>query len=150
MSRVKINLPARFLFTTELSVRISDINYGGHLGNDALLSLIHEARIRFLREFGFSEFDVAGAGIIMVDSVVMYRSEAFQGDILVIDVAIGDMHPTGCDILYRVAEQSSGREVARVKTGIVFFDYTRRKIVPMPERFTFWVTGTSSQNDVSS
>jgi 4-hydroxybenzoyl-CoA thioesterase len=79
----------------------------------------------------------------------MYRSEAFQGDILVIDVAVDDMHPTGCDILYRVTGKSSGREVARVKTGIVFFDYTRRKIVPMPERFTFWVSGTSSQSDVS-
>ncbi len=150
MSRVKIELPSTFLFTTELTVRITDINYNGHLGNDAVLSLVHEARMRFLNQFGFTELDIAGVGIIMADSVVMYRSEAFQGDILVIEVAVDDMHPTGCDLLYRVAQKSSGREVARVKTGIVFFDYSRRKIVPMPEQFRFWMSGSPPPGDTAS
>jgi len=149
MSRIKIDLPSRFQFSTELPVRISDVNYGGHLGNDAVLSIVHEARIRFLKEFGFSELDVAGSGIIMVDSAAMYRSEAFHGDMLVIDIVIQDMHAVGCDILYRITDKLSGREVARVKTGIVFFDYAARKVVPVPERFRFWMMETSSKGGVS-
>ncbi len=44
MPRVELELPERFQFVTEIPLRITDINYGGHLGNDALLSLLHEAQ----------------------------------------------------------------------------------------------------------
>jgi 4-hydroxybenzoyl-CoA thioesterase len=132
---VNIELPERFLFTTELALRISDINYGGHLGNDAVLSLAHEARMRFLRSYGWSEQDVAGSGIIMSDAAVVYLSEAFYGDILVIDVTVGDLDGVHCDLLYRMVHKTSGREVARVKTGIVFFDYSRRKPARVPDEF---------------
>jgi acyl-CoA thioester hydrolase len=135
VSRVKLDLPAEFPFTTEVALRVSDINYGGHLGNDAVLALAQEARIRFLRSHGWSEGDVAGVGIIMADAVIVYRSEAFYGDVLTIDVAVADIQAFGCDLLYRMVNKGSGKEVARVKTGIVFFDYVRRKPTPVPKDF---------------
>ncbi len=135
VSRVRLELPERYLFTTEIAVRVSDINYGGHLGNDAVLSLAQEARMRFLRSRGFSEKDVGGVGIIMTDAVVVYRSEAFYGDVLTVDVAVGDLGAVGCDFLFRMVGKESGREVARVKTGVVFFDYAARKPRPVPEEF---------------
>jgi hypothetical protein len=46
-----------------------DINYGGHLGNDAVLSLVHEARVRFLKQQGYTENNIEGAGIIMADAI---------------------------------------------------------------------------------
>jgi acyl-CoA thioester hydrolase len=135
MSRIKLALPDRWTFSTELPVRISDINYGGHLGNDAVLALAQEARVRFLMSHGYSEKNVEGAGLIMVDAVVVYRSEAFYGDVLVVDVALADPQPLGCDVLYRFTNKATGKEVARVKTGVAFFDYTRRRPVEMPEGF---------------
>jgi acyl-CoA thioester hydrolase len=135
MSRVKIELPAEFSFSTEIPVRVTDMNYGGHLGNDTLLSLLQEARMEFLRRAGLSEKDVGGAGIIMVDAVVQYRSEAFYGDILLIKVAVDDPRDLGCDFIYSVTNKTTGREVARAKTGIAFFDYEKRRVVPMPDRF---------------
>jgi len=135
MTRLRLELPARFLFTTELQLRVSDINYGGHLGNDSVLTLAQEARMRFLRSHGWSEQDVAGVGIIMTDAVVVYRSEAFYGDILTIDVAVADLQQLGCDFLFRMVNKASGKEVARVKTGIAFFDYATRKPSPIPEEF---------------
>ena len=135
MSRVKLTLPDQFGFSTEIPVRISDINYGGHLGNDAVLSLAQEARIRFLKHYGMTEHDAGGVGIIMTDAVVLYRSETFHGDLLRIDVAVADLETHGCDIVYRIIQAGTGKEVARVKTGIVFFDYTSRKVVGVPDRF---------------
>jgi len=135
VSRVRLDLPEKFLFTTEVALRVSDINYGGHLGNDAVLSLAQEARIRFLHAHGWSERDVAGVGIIMTDAVVVYRSEAFYGDILAIDVAVADVQQLGCDFLFRMVNKASGKEVARVKTGVAFFDYVHRKPVPVPNAF---------------
>ncbi len=135
MPRVRLNLPERYLFTTEITLRVSDINYGGHLGNDAVLALAQEARMRFLSSRGWSEQNVAGVGIIMVDAIVVYRSEAFYGDVLTIDVAVEDLQQSGCDFLFRMVNKVSGKEVARVKTGIAFFDYTSRRLSPMPEAF---------------
>lgn len=135
MARVKLELPETFVFSTEMPLRIGDINYGGHLGNDSVLGLVHEARVRFLRANGFSEIDIGGVGLILSDAVVMYRAEAFYGDVITIDVAVGDFWRAGCDIFYRLSNQSSGVEVARVKTGIVFFDYDKRKTTSVPAVF---------------
>lgn len=135
MARIKIRLPERFIFSTELRVRIGDINYGGHLGNDTVLSMAQEARVRLLKRYGFTEGDIEGLGLIMMDAAVVYRTEAFHGDLLVIELAVEDIHKHGCDFLYRITNKETGREIARVKTGIVFFDYVNRKISKTPERF---------------
>lgn len=138
MARVKIDLPARMLFSCTLPVRITDVNYGGHVGNDSLLSLLHEARLQFLRSMGYSEKDVEGRGIIMTDAVLVYKSEIFYGETLTIEIGVADVQRHGLDILYRVT--SNGKEAARAKTGIAFFDYEKRSIAPMPEKFSSRIT----------
>jgi acyl-CoA thioester hydrolase len=135
MPRIKIELPLHFHFTTEIPIRISDINYGGHLGNDAVLSILHESRIRLLMEHGYSEFNVEGVGIIMTDSAIVYKSEAFYGESLRIQIAVKDFSSFGCDIYYLVRERESGREVVQAKTGIAFFNYEERKLAHVPEQF---------------
>lgn len=133
--RIKFELPDKFHFSTEIPLRIGDINYNDHLGNDAVLSLVHEARMRFFRKHGWSELDIDGVGIIMADAAIMFKSEAFYGDELIIDVAVSEMSDIGCEILYRLTNKQTGKEIARIKTGIVFFNYTSRKPVRMPEAF---------------
>jgi 4-hydroxybenzoyl-CoA thioesterase len=135
MARVKIELPGAFQFKTEIPVRIDDVNYGGHLGNDAVLSILQEARVQMLKAHGWSEVDVDGAGMIMSDAAVMYKSEAFHGDVLTIETAVADVTGTGFDVIYRVVNKASGKEVVRAKTGLVFFDYATRKVVPVPQQF---------------
>ena len=65
MARIKIDLPEKFSFTTSIPVRITDINYGDHVGNDTILSLLHEARVQFLKTFGYKEMEFEGVGMIM-------------------------------------------------------------------------------------
>jgi acyl-CoA thioesterase FadM len=132
MARVKIALPATFRFTTTLPVRITDLNYGGHLGNDALLSLLHEVRVQFLAVLGEREVDPATQlGFIMADVAIEYKAEAFYGDVLHIEVGVSDLSKYGFDIVYQVKNQA-GREVARAKTGMLTFDYNTRKLRPLP------------------
>jgi len=140
MSRLRLDLPQAFLFSTEIPIRISDINYGGHLGNDAVLSLVHEARVRFFGSLGYTELNVEGAAIMMTDATVVYRAEGFHGEVLRIDVAVGDLESATCDLLYRVTNVATGKEVARVKTGIVFVDPLKKKISSIPEPFRAKVT----------
>ncbi|MCI0453461.1 MAG: thioesterase family protein [Candidatus Dadabacteria bacterium] len=135
MGRVHLDLPDKFDFSTELSIRVNDINYGGHLGHDTILSLTHEARVRLLSKHGFTEINIDGPGLIISDVVIVYKSEAFYGETLKIEVATRDFSKYGCDFVYKITEKETLREIARVKTGIVFFDYEERKVAPVPEKF---------------
>lgn len=135
MARIKLGLPEKFHFSTDISVRIGDINYGGHLGNDAVLSIIHEARMRFLKNLGFSELDCGGPGLIMSDAAIVFKSESFYGDIISVSVGVDEFNPMGCDIYYQLLNKENGKEIARAKTGIVFFDYEKRKPEKVPEKF---------------
>ena len=135
MSRIKIALPEKFIYNTEIPIRITDINYGGHLGNDSLLSIIHETRVRFLNHLGYSESNVEGVGIIMVDSAIQYKSEGFYGDELLVEIAVNDFSGIGCDFVYRLFNKKTSKEIALAKTGIVFFDYAKRKTATVPPEF---------------
>lgn len=135
MARIRIDLPDQFPFVTEITLYQSHINYGGHLDNALLLSVVSEARVRFFKSFGYAEFDVEGAGIIVADAAVQYRSEAFHGEVMCISMGVADIAGKGCDLIWRMNEKTSAREVARGKTGIVFLDYATRKTVAVPRGF---------------
>jgi acyl-CoA thioester hydrolase len=133
MARVKLDLPENPVYAATVPVRITDLNYDGHVGNDTLLSILHEARVQFLTHFGFTEHNIGGKGIIMSDAVLVYKAEIFYGTTLTIEIGVADLHPHGADLTYRVMDGE--KEVARAKTGIVFFNYEKRKIAQLPEEF---------------
>lgn len=135
MGRIKLKMPKDYLFSTEIQVRITDLNYGGHLGNDNLLSIVHEARVRFLEVMGYNEMNIEGCGIIMVDSLINYMSEGFYGDLLTVEVTVENIYGSGCDFYYRICNNKAQKEVARVKTGILFFDYKAKKRLEVPIGF---------------
>ncbi|WP_248360938.1 acyl-CoA thioesterase [Anaeromyxobacter oryzae] len=136
MPRVEIPFPEHALFRTELPIRIDDVNYGGHLGNDAVLALAQEVRLRFLVAHGFaSELDVAGVGLVMADAMVQYRAEGRYGMVLEVELAAGEVRSRRTELLYRMRDRATGQEIARVATGLLWFDYAARKVVSMPEAF---------------
>ncbi len=135
MSRIKIKLPEFFHFTTEIPVRINDLNYGGHVGNDSFLSIIQEARVRFLKSLGYTEIDIEGVGIIMVDSLINYLRECFYGDVLIIDISVSNFDERGCDFFYRITKKSDKSPVVNAKTGILFYDYQKNIKAATPVAF---------------
>lgn len=135
MARIQIELPEQLPFSTEITLYLSHMNYGGHLDNALLLTIVSEARARFFQSLGYSELDVDGVGIIVSDAALQYRSEAFHGEVMVVRMGAAEFGSKGCDLLWCMNEKSTGREVARGKTGIVFFDYTTRKIALVPAGF---------------
>jgi len=135
MARVKLSLPADLPFRTEIPIRIGDINYGGHLGNDAVLSIVQEARVRFLGAFGYTELDIEGAGLMMTDAVVVYAGEGFYGDILDVQVGVVEIGHAGCDFVFLLTNRATGKEIARAKTGMVFYNREAKKVTAVPEGF---------------
>jgi len=122
MPRIRFELPADYLFSTEVQVYISHVNQGGHLDHAQLLTLVSEGRVRFFTWLGYGEAEREGARIVVADLVAQYKSEAFHGETLVVAMQPADFNRYGFDLVFRLSEKASGREVARGKTGIVFVD----------------------------
>lgn len=140
MARIKLIFPENTLFTHDVSVRITDLNFANHLGHDRIISLLHEVRAQFFRANNMSELDVEGYGVIMADIAVNYKAEAHFGQTLRVEVSLGDFFSKGCDFYYRMSCKDSGTVVAVAKTGMVFFDYEIKKPVPVPPSFLNLVT----------
>jgi len=134
MARIKIDLPGTFSFTATIPVRITDINYGNHVGNDALLSIIHEARMQFLLKHGYTELNFDGVGLIMTDVGIEFKKEIFYGDTLEIKIAVADLTSIGFDLYYLIEKQKDNNKltVAIAKTGMLCYDYDRKKITAVP------------------
>lgn len=137
MPRLQLDFPAEVRFTCEFSVRASDLNYGNHVGNDSILTIMQEGRIQFYRSLGYqNELHFEGqVGHLVADSAIVYKSEAFLGDVLSIDIAISDFNKYGFDMFYRLRNKATGKDVAIGKTGMVFFDYEKRKVASIPVGF---------------
>jgi acyl-CoA thioester hydrolase len=135
MPRLRLKPLDSYSYGLELVVRITDLNYGGHLGNDRLLSLMHEARAAFLKQHGFSETDCGGVALTMADAALVYQQEAYGGDVLRFEVAAGELTRCGFRLFYRVTRPSDGAKIALVETGMVCFDYETKRIIPMPASF---------------
>lgn len=136
MGRVKIKFPEeKPLFTCTIPVRIGDVNYGGHVGNDAVLSIVHEARVQLLAHYGWTELDAGGVGLIMADVAMAYKGEGFYKDVLHIDIYVTEFTAVSFDLLYHIVAERDGRrqEIAHAKTGMVCFDYKDRKVTGVPD-----------------
>jgi acyl-CoA thioesterase FadM len=136
MARLTLNFPEdQYYFSTQLTVRVTDINGANHLGNDSMISMISEARARFLFDFGVQETRDDGLGIIVTDLATTYKAEAHARDQLLFEVGVMDFNKYGGDITFRVTRPRDGQLVAMAKSGFVFFNYQRGAVVAMPDEF---------------
>ncbi len=156
MARIQFELPEQFLFSTDIPIYISHVNQGGHLDNAQLLSLVSEARLRFFRWLGYrGELDIEGLSIVVGDMLAQYKSEAFYGETLQIDMVPDDFNKYGFDLVFRLTDKQSGREVARGKTGVVFVSEGlggHAKVTPLPTGFLARLadrSGTADQRSAS-
>ncbi|WP_395402893.1 thioesterase family protein [Pseudoduganella sp. UC29_106] len=136
MARLKLEFPEdQYCFSTQLTVRVTDINGANHLGNDSMISMISEARARFLYEFGVRETEGDGTGIIVTDLATTYRAEAHARDQLLFEVGVMDFNKYGGDVIFRITRPHDGTLIAMAKSGFVFFNYRHKEVVPMPDDF---------------
>lgn len=133
--RIRLVFPENIIFTSEITVSVADLNYGNHLANDAVLRLVHEARIRWLKSFNMSEINIFGCGLIMADAAIQYRNQAFHGDPLTLQLAIGNIGSAGFSLYCRILHSAKQHDIAIIKTGMVFFDYQKQGVVATPAAF---------------
>lgn len=135
MAKIKIELPSSFTFHTTIPVRITDINYGGHVGNDSVLSIIHEARMQFLKQLGYDELRLGSASLIMRDVAIEFRKELYYGDQVMTSVMAMEFTKIGFELYYKLEKETEGKIsiVAAARTGMVCYNYENKKIMAVPE-----------------
>jgi acyl-CoA thioesterase FadM len=135
MARVKIELPEKFSFQTQIPIRITDLNYGNHVGNDTILSILHEARVQYFQKFGLAELEFAGVGLIMSDVAIEFKNEIFYGEKIIASVTADEFSKAMFDVFYKLEKETSQQFrilVAVAKTAMVCYDYSLKKIVAIP------------------
>jgi acyl-CoA thioesterase FadM len=135
MARVKIDRPKQFHFSTEHSIHVGELNYGNHLGNDKVLTIVQDARIKFFGSFGMSELHFWGVSLIQGDAAIVYRSEGYLHDQLKIEIAVSEMGSSSFDLVYEIHNMTTNKPLARVKTGMVCYDYDEKRVVKCPEEW---------------
>ena len=116
-----------FRFNIPYRVRISDVNYGGHVANSAVLNFFQDARIAYLKNLGdYSEINIGGGcGIILPEAHVRYLAEMFHGDRLSIGVNVAELKRSSFVMRYRI--ERDGVATVEGETTLVCFDYAARK-----------------------
>ncbi len=135
MPRIKLEEQPVYEFTFPVTLYPRDINYGGHLGNDSVATLMGSARVHMLHSMGLGENDLGDGktGFIMSDLIINFKAEAFIFDELMIDTHVGEMRSSGFRLFHRFRKNTT--LVALAETGLVGFDHGIKKMSPIPEFF---------------
>jgi len=72
MPRTKLTELPVYKFRYAITLQPRDINYGGHLGVDSLVSIVGTARAYIFKSVGLSELNLGDnkTGMIMTDCVI--------------------------------------------------------------------------------
>ncbi|MGB0851421.1 MAG: acyl-CoA thioesterase [Bacteroidia bacterium] len=130
---MKITLPDQWQFKTEIKIRVSDLNYGNHLGNEKFLTYAQEARVEMFAKYGFTELDFGGVSLIQADAALTYKGEGHLGDKVQIEVSAVRSGGSSFNVFYRFFNLTKDRLMAEVRTAIICFDYEKGRPVALPE-----------------
>jgi acyl-CoA thioesterase FadM len=138
MARVKLTVPQNVLTTVSIPVRITDLNYGNHLGNDSFISIVHEARVQWLQKHNYTELSIEGTGLIIADLAVEFKSEGFYGDVIDVKISAGEISKVSFELYYTLSAKRNNQTVllAIAKTGMVCYNYADKKVTPIPQQLS--------------
>lgn len=144
MPRVKIDIPENFFsIDIKIPVRITDINYGHHVGNDSLVSIVHEGRMQFLQHHGYTELNIEGIGLIMADLAMEFKNESFYRDIIDVQISATSISRVSFELIYKLSCIRNDEEIiiALAKTTMVCYHYDIKKVSPVPAKLKAILTG---------
>jgi acyl-CoA thioester hydrolase len=133
MARMKLEMPKKWAFKTEIDVRVGDLNYGNHLANQQFLAFAQEARVKFFASYGYTELDFGGVALIQADAAIEFKGEGHLGDVIQITVALEQAGSSSFNIFYQFVNLTKDKLMANIRTALVCFDYDRGKPAAISE-----------------
>lgn len=135
MERVTLDFPAAaVIHRHSLTVRVTDMNYGQHLGHDTLVSLLHEARAQAFAALDIPESDMHGYPSVVADLAVQYQHQARWPDALVIETAVPEPQGKALTVYQRISNVKSQKVVATARVNQLLLDMATGRPVDVPEQ----------------
>lgn len=124
-------------FTTTFHVRVGDLNAGKHLGHVEFISLIHEARVRFINQLDptFDELNFYGVGLLLKTLSADIQAQSYHGDELRVTVEVVAFSKVSFTLRYQAFNQTRGRLAGEFETQMVCVDYQSEKLKRVPADF---------------
>ena len=122
------------LYETDYKVIFSDINYGGHMGNERALIIFQQTRMEWLNSIVYDEANIEGKGLIQLESHVYYLKEVFLGETLLCRIVNVQPERITFNIEYEILNKNNDI-VIKGMTKMAVFDYEKKKIARIPKEF---------------
>ena len=123
----------KFKFSVPITVRIHDLNYGNHVGYQIYLVYFQEARVAYLKQFGFSEHDIGGFRMLISSAECRYKQELFLGNEIVVGCGVSRLKPKIFIMDYRISR--ADKICALGSTTQLCFDPAEEKVADVPPAF---------------
>ena len=93
--------------------------------------------MQYLQSLGYTEMNMEGIGMIMANAMIEFKSELFYPETIRAYVTTGEITRVSFELYYKLERKTPGKEhpllIATVKTTMVGYDYTKKKIVAMED-----------------
>lgn len=122
-----------YKFSIPLTVRAGDLNYGNHVAYYNYLLYFQEARIGYLAQFGCTELDINGYGMIISEARCQYKRELFLSDAIQVHCKVTELKPKRFTMHYQIQRRST--ICAEGYTTNICYDYTAKRMVSLPKEF---------------
>ena len=121
----KASTPYRF--RVPIDVRFRDLDAFGHVNNAVYFTYLEIARAAYFTAVRGRPHGVDDFGVVVADAHCRYRSPAFYGERLAIDIATVGLRSRSFEVSYRISVEESGRVVAEADTVLVAFDHRAKR-----------------------
>jgi len=90
--------------------------------------------MKYLKSLGYTEIEFGGVGMIMADLAIEFKSEMFYGDTIIASVSCGEITKVGFELFYKLEVNRENKTVLAAigRTGMVCYDYDKKKIAAVP------------------
>lgn len=103
----------------------------GHVNNAVYFTYLETARTQFFFQ-GLRISALTQLPVILAEASCTYKSAAYFGEILTIELGISHIGTKSFDFAYRIIAQD-GRLIATAKTVMVTYDYEKEVTIPIPD-----------------
>lgn len=118
-----------FVFETVMRVRNTEIDVGQHLTLESLITLLAEARARFLYSRGIKEINSDYQGLIISNLQLNVVSRVRAREELLFEVGVEQISDKSGDMAIKVTRMYDGSLVAKARKSFIQYDYRSNKAI---------------------
>ena len=120
-----------FKFYTPMTVASQDVNQRNHVGYQHYFTYFQQARIAYLAQFGCTETDIFGYGLIITEANCRYKRELSLGDPIRVYCRVSEIKEKMMRMAYAIMiDQTVCAEGFTINLS---YDYAAGKVVALPD-----------------